>query len=205
MKNFASTTLMFLALISTPAFIFATVDSFIGYTVPYQEIQSDGICMKDMTMKAEIGIPASSRITAVFSPALIFSQNIGQENSYININILGEGIEAEMTDEEYTGTKVVYTFELDFAELTAKNGESEAGRIATIKAAKLAVISIIENLNRDNILLPEQAFITMKNLPSQWKLEGSRVYPTTMYPYSKFSSFYTTYKNELINLDGTCE
>ena len=180
--------------------LWATVDTYMNYMYPYNEIQSDEICLDTAKMHAVIGIPAISVLKGVFNPVLVYHQEL---EDYENINILGKMISIKSINEEILTNKVIYTIELDFAELSNHNGLTIDGRRETINTAKLAVIAVVENLSQMTYWLPHQAFVKMYNLPSQTGLKGKTVYSTTMYPYSQYSLLYLNYKSELIG--NNCE
>jgi hypothetical protein len=177
---------------------FSTIDAYLELKIPYKMLQEDDICTYKTTMLASLGIPEMSTAQGLFNEVKIYSELEG----YININLLSD-IKLMNVDEHYDGHKIIYTFDLDFAAIRVKNGQSFEGRKKTITLAKLAIISILDHFVDYNGY-QKSAFINLYNLPSQAGLPGTTVDSMTHYPYIKDGAFYMAFLNESINVTGYC-
>lgn len=184
---------------STPAR--ATVDAFLEYTIPYQHLQTEDVCLTRQTMLASIGIPAGSVMRATFSPNAIFNENGG----FTSINLIATTppMVAAYVSDRYIGATMEYRMTVDVTALSAANGNTVAGRAATVRAAKLALLAMSDNLralSNGNYRL----WLTFIGLPTQTGLSGTRLHATTQYPYSGFSTLLPAYQRELIDVGGSC-
>lgn len=189
-----------LVAVSVPAR--ATVDAFLQYTTPYQQLQTDDTCMTRQTMLASIGIPAASLMEATFSPNAVYNQNSG---GFINTNVLATApaMVPGYVSDSFSGAVWEYSMTLDVSALSAANGSSLAGRTQTVRSAKLALLAMSENMRTlSNDLY--RLRITFFGLPNQTGLPGTRLYAVTQFPYSAPSALLAAYRRELINSHGTC-
>ena len=183
----------------------ATVEAILDYTIVYEEPQSGDFCYRSLPMRAEIGIPPASVMRAVFSPVRIFNEN-GLPSQYININAVGEAplmvANYESDVFEADGT-LVYRMNVDVTELSRRNGTTRAGRLETIKRAKLGLLAMSKSLEA---LMggKYKLFLTFRGLPAQGDLGGTPLYATTSFPYTGGSPLLRAYQAEYINAGGSC-
>ena len=181
----------------------ATVDGYVLYNVPYRSVQTDDICFMRLPLLGSFGIPQASLTKASLSPTQVrrdssagfFNNNLAAPakllvHTYVSDNVTANGVWE-------------YSMKLDVRALSAANGNNVAGRLATIRTAKLALLTIARNL--DDISDGNfRLFVTFTNLPSQVSLPGTVLNATTRYAYSASSPLLIAYERELINVEGTC-
>lgn len=180
----------------------ATVDALIHYQFPYAAIQTEGYCLLKTVMWAELGIPSASAMEAIFSDVLIYRQSSSRPGRQVNINALTD-IKAKFVRDEYHDEYRYAMFELDFQVVAGKNGNSIEGRQKTVNLAKLSTLALADTTAEQG----SNAYkidIVLKNLPSQAGLKGEKVHATTQFPYSEGSPLLSTYRKELVNLQGEC-
>jgi hypothetical protein len=183
----------------------ATVDALLDYQVPYQHLQTDDVCFLHQTMWAEIGIPPASLMRAVFAPNQIFNET-GLPTPYVNINLAAThpAMVASYVSDSYAGNVLTYEMSLDVTKLEAANGSTVAGRSATVKSAKLALLAVARSVAGLAGAGSWKLRVTFVGLPSQTGLTGTKLYATTQYAYGPGSPLLTAYEQELINVGGSC-
>jgi MYXO-CTERM domain-containing protein len=192
----------------------ATVDALIPATVIVRNVQTEGYCYLQIPVAAEVGIPIGEMIAASLSPhwALRNRTTAGgfaelttiKGQSYVNLNeiSLGARIKHSYILDEYKGTTFIYRGQLDVSELATKNGSTTAGRRATIRQAKLALLAIAKDMALAAGSGSWQLHLGFKGLPSQSGLSGTPLYATTSWPYTTGSPLLAKYGAELIHQAG---
>ncbi len=184
----------------------ATVDVLLDINVPYQHLQSEDVCFARTPMWAQVGIPAGSAIEGSLKPWLVYRQSFTPAGSgAVNLNLLAEGPAIGFTwvSDAYVGTTYEVTLKLDVTALSTSNGTTVAGRTKTIRAAKLALLAVVRDID-DLTVGGWRVRVTFVGLPSQTGLTGTKLYATTSSPYSAASALLTAYAKELINRSGSC-
>ena len=187
----------------------ATVDAYISYVVPYRHLHTDSICLTKLPLLAELGIPEGVAMKASLLPAQVRRYgSLG--SSQVDINLLAQGYEGALTvdasdyDEVHGIVSAAVT--LDLHSVSDHNGDSLSGRTRTIHWAKLAIITLSENM-KQNLWGSYHAYklrVRIAGLPSQSGIQGARVYETTRFPYTEGSELLRDYRSELINVHGEC-
>jgi hypothetical protein len=202
--TFASLGLLFAALAFTPS-ADATVETILDYTIVYHEPQSDDYCYRTMPMRAELGIPGASVMQAVYAPVQVFNQN-GIPSKYVNINLIATQppmVPSYVSDSIDPDGTMNYAMKVDVTALAKANGTSTSGRLATIRAAKLGLLSMAKSISR----ISGGKFrlrVTFVGLPSQTGLPGLTLPATTTSPYSAASPLLAAFEKEWINTGGSC-
>ncbi len=201
-QQLRAATLLGLALFAAPAQ--ATVDGFIDYYVPYFHPQTEDICLMKQTMFTAFGVPETSQMHGTLAPTRTFSDQ--PSSRYININLAGTSpaMVGTYVSDTVTSTGVFeFAMRLDVTALATANGTGREGRAATIKASKLFLISMAQNMAAlsDGKYRLRLQFV---GLPSQVDLPGTALYANTSYPYSAGSPLLAAYRGELINVQDTC-
>lgn len=195
---------LFLFLLAVPMSAQATVEGFIDYTVPYYHPQTGDICLRSVPMLAEFGVPQHSLMRGTLAPTKVFAE--APTPRHININLVAT--EPAMVG-SYVGDWVnekgeyAYSMKLDVTALAESNGTSVTGRAATILAAKLFLIAMSQNMQS---LSPSQWWLRVEfiGLPSQAGLPGTKLHAKTHWAYGPLSPLLAAYREELINLEGSC-
>lgn len=189
-----------------PSTASATVDSFLAYDVPYRHMQTDDVCFMPQVMWAEIGVPQGSMMRGAFAPTQTFAESPSPH--YVNINLIATSpamVPAYLSDSVDRYGRYLYTMSLDVTALAQANGSTVAGRQKTINQAKLALVTMANNMSQlAGGPSRYQLWVRFVGLPSQTGLTGKRLYSTTTYPYNGYSVLLQSYEAELINVGGTC-
>lgn len=182
----------------------ATVEGFILYNVPYKSVQTDDICWMRLPMLAEFGIPQAALTDASLAPTAILKNFPTRQHINVNLAAPAKALVHTYVSDAVTATGVwEYTMKLNVSSLSLANGTSLAGRSATIKTAKLALLAIARNMEDLSGGL-YRLRVTFVGLPSQTGVPGTRLYATTSQPYTASSSLLIAYENELIDVEGSC-
>jgi hypothetical protein len=194
-----------LVVLSVAAPAGATVDALLDYQVPYQHLQTDDVCFLHQTMWAEIGIPPASLMRAVLAPNQIFNET-GLPTPYVNINLAATqpAMAAAYVSDSFAGNILTYEMSLDVTKLAAANGSTVAGRSATVKSAKLALLALSRSLAGLAGAAGWRLRVTFVGLPSQTGVSGTKLYATTQYAYGPGSPLLAAYEQELVNVGGSC-
>ena len=182
----------------------ATVDAIIQYNIPYQSIQTDDICFMRLPLYTSIGIPAAVLTQASLTPTQILKDF--PRRTYVNLNLAAPAramIHTYVSDSVTAAGVWEYTMKLDVSALSTYNGTTLAGRSATYKSAKLALLAIARNLDdvsNGNYRLK----VTFVGLPSSTSVLGTKLNATTAYPYTSTSPLLIAYERELIDVEGSC-
>ncbi len=183
----------------------ATVDAILDYTIVYQEPQSDDFCYRTMPMHAELGIPGGSVMMAVFAPVQIFNQS-GMPSRYVDINLVSTQppmVPTYVSDSIDANGTMNYAMKVDVTALSKANGTTSAGRLKTVRAAKLGLLSMARSMNK----LSGGKYrlkVTFVGLPSQTGLPGVVLPAATTWPYTSTSPLLATLEKEWINTGGSC-
>lgn len=182
----------------------ATVEGYILYNVPYRSLQTDDVCFMRLPLLASFGIPQAALAQATLTPTQVL-QDFPTPH-YINNNLAAPAkpmVHTYVSDAISATGVWEYSMKLDVRALATANGTTVAGRAATIKSAKLALLALARNmddLSDGNYRLR----VTFIGLPSQVGLSGSTLYASTRYPYTSTSSLLIAYERELIDVEGSC-
>lgn len=192
-----------LLLVAAPAF--ATVDVLLDVNVPYQQLQTDDVCFARTPMWAQVGIPVGSAIEGSLKPWMVYRQTFSGTSGHVNLNLLAEGkpIGFTFVSDAYVGTTYEVSVVLDVTALSAANGTTVAGRTKTLRAAKLALLAVVRDLDDLTVGL-WRVKVKFVGLPSQTSLPGTKLYATTSSPYSAASALLAAYTKELVNREGSC-
>jgi len=195
------------ALVSTMAVALpaqATVEGYVLYNVPYQHPQTDDVCFMRMPLYASFGIPTASMANATLSPTAILKDF--PTKTYFNNNLAAPTklMVPTYVSDAVTATGVwEYTMKLSVTALATANGTTTAGRSATIKSAKLALLAIARNM--DDISDGNYRLkVTFVGLPVQNGVPGTKLNATTAFPYTSTSPLLVAYDRELIDVEGSC-
>ena len=195
------------ALVSTMAVAVparATVDGYILYNVPYKSLQTDDVCFMRLPLYTSFGIPTASMAQASLTPTAILKDF--PTPSYVNVNLAAPTklmVHTYVSDAVTTANVWEYTMKLNVSALSTANGSTTAGRTATIKAAKLALLAISRNM--DDISGGNYRLkVTFVGLPSQNGVVGTKLNASTVYPYTSTSPLLIAYDRELIDVEGSC-
>lgn len=182
----------------------ATVEGYILYNVPYQNLQTDDVCFMRLPLYASFGIPTASMANASLTPTQILKDF--PTKSYVNINLAAPTklMVPTYVSDAVTATGVwEYTMKLNVTALATANGTTVAGRSATIKAAKLALLAIARNM--DDISDGNYRLkVTFVGLPAQNGVPGTKLNATTQFAYTSTSPLLIAYESELIDVEGSC-
>jgi len=182
----------------------ATVEGYILYNVPYQHLQADDVCFMRLPLYTSFGIPTASVTLASLTPTAILKDF--PTRSYVNVNLAAPTklmVHTYVSDAVTANNVWEYTMKLNVSALSVANGTTTAGRSATLKAAKLALLAIARNM--DNISDGNYRLkVTFTGLPSQNALPGTRLNATTVFAYTSTSPLLIAYDRELIDVEGSC-
>jgi hypothetical protein len=182
----------------------ATVEGYAMYNVPYQHRQTSDICFMRLPVLASFGIPQAVLAQASLAPTQVLKDY--PSRSYVNINLASPArpmVHTYLSDGVTVSGVWEYSMKLDVTALAAYNGTTVAGRQATIRSAKLALLAMarnMEDLSHGNYRLR----VTFVGLPSQTGLTGTKLYASTLYAYTVESPLIQAYENELLNRGGSC-
>ncbi len=176
----------------------ATVESFLKVSIPYYDLENGEICLMEQVIYTELGIPQGSMMRGSLAPTSTFKDF--PTPHYVNLNIVATtpAMVPTYVSDGITPTGIwEYSMKLDLSALAASNGPSVEGRTASVTAAKLFLLAMAENMARysSNRFLLRVEFI---GVPSQVGLPGTRLYPTTVSPYSAPSPLLAAYRRELL-------
>ena len=180
----------------------ATVDAYLPLIVPYKEMQTNDICFMKTKMWAQLGVPGISAMRGLLRSVLVYREGT---DSFANINLLvtSPAMVPSYVSDGYVGNVYEYRMKLDVTALRNANGTTVAGRTATVRAAKLALLSMAKTLS-EMTGGRYRLWVTFIGLPSQSGLPGTYLYPSTTYAYTNGSALLAAYEAELINLEGSC-
>jgi hypothetical protein len=182
----------------------ATVDAVLRYTVPYQHLSTDDVCLMRLPVLARFGIPAAALTEASLTATRVLQQFPSRH--YANVNLAAPGkklVHTYVSDRITTNGVWEYAMKLDVTRLATAGGTSIAGRTRTIRTAKLALIAIAKNLE-DASQGSYQLTLTFTGLPSQAGLPGTELHATTLDAYSVDHPLLNAYISELIDVEGSC-
>lgn len=184
----------------------ATVDALLDVNVPYRQLQTDDVCFTRTPMWAQVGIPVGSAIEGSLKPWMVYRQSFTPAgSSHVNLNVLAEGpaIGFTFVSDSWSGATYQVSLVLNVTALSTANGTTLAGRTKTLRAAKLALLAVIRDVD-DLTVGPWRVTVKFVGLPSQTSLPGTKLYATTSSPYSAASALLTAYAKELVNVSGSC-
>lgn len=182
----------------------ATVSALAEVAIPVKGIQTNDICLQKQQMIAEYGIPLLSNLEGVFAPNRVLLQVLGGTSFYVNTNLLADGgkITFDYNSDSFEGDVWSYDIDLNFTSLTTAAGTSLTNRKNVIDTVKLALIAVNETAILTHGTENFRLKLNLVGLPSQTGLSGSRVFPSTRFPYTSSSPLIASYKSELIG--GSC-
>lgn len=193
-----------LAALAATAPAHATVEGYILYNVPYLSVQTDDVCFMRLPLLSSFGIPAAQVTLASLAPTAIRKDYPTPQ--FININLAAPAkamVHTYLSDAITASGVWEYSMKLDVSALSAHNGLTTSGRASTVKAAKLALLTIARNLD-DLSNGSYRLRVTFTGLPSQSGLAGTKLNATTVYPYTATSALLIAYETELIDREGSC-
>lgn len=195
----------------------ATVDALLETTIVVAHSEVETFCYFRVPVSAELGIPAMALVDGSLAPsyALRSASPLPPEwlppeiiaiggRQYENINVLAHGAALAFRYEQdvfsASGTLELRGV-LDVSALAAEQGDSVAGRQATVDRAKLALLAIAKDLKESNAFNggKYRLYLSFEGLPSQDGLRGGRLYAQTSVPYSGGSPLLAAYEQELID------
>lgn len=202
MKRLVAVAVLAAALVAAPQ-ARATVDGYLAITTPYSHLETGDVCFMKTRMWATFGIPAASAMKGILKPVYVYKQ---PTDSFVNVNLIATSpaMVATYTWDGMVNGVYEYRMTLDVSALRTAKGTTVAGRTATIRAAKLALLSMAKSL-ADITDGRYRLRVTFVGLPSQAGLTGTYLYASTTSPYTASSPLLLAYEAEIVNQNGSCE
>jgi hypothetical protein len=192
--------LLILIALTSPAH--STVDQWFVLRYPLAALQVENANCEAMTiaLDAHSSGPQSTAtaLAGVLSRPIEVLSPLSRPVARVDSNAITEsakapvGITFDVVDPDPV---IAANLDIDVTSLAAKNGTGCEGRADTVKRAKLALVYVLKNFVASHP--KSKVTVTIKGMPNQDGLPGTRLLASTQWPYTEASDVYRTLLIEL--------